>query len=71
MDRFQNNPSIGLVHPKSTHVRPSAQWGNTSIAQFEMTKIFIDAKIYIIFTCFENKKPSHLPPYKHFTKLAI
>jgi hypothetical protein len=26
----QNNPSIGWVHPKSTHVHPSA-WGNKNI----------------------------------------
>jgi hypothetical protein len=27
MDKIQNNPSIGWVHPKSTHARPLA-WGN-------------------------------------------
>jgi hypothetical protein len=27
MGRFQNNPSIGWVHPKSTHACPLA-WGN-------------------------------------------
>jgi hypothetical protein len=27
MGRFQNNPSIGCVHPKSTHAHPLA-WGN-------------------------------------------
>jgi hypothetical protein len=27
MGRLQNNPSIGWVHPKSTHARPLA-WGN-------------------------------------------
>jgi hypothetical protein len=27
---FQNNPSIGWVHPKSTHVCPLA-WGNNKI----------------------------------------
>jgi len=27
MGRLQNNPSIGWVHPKSTHVCPLA-WGN-------------------------------------------
>jgi hypothetical protein len=27
MSRLQNNPSIGWVHPKSTHARPLA-WGN-------------------------------------------
>jgi len=27
MGRLQNNPSIGWVHPKSTHVHPLA-WGN-------------------------------------------
>jgi hypothetical protein len=27
MGRFQNNPSIGWVHPKSTHAHPLA-WGN-------------------------------------------
>ncbi len=27
MGRFQNNPSIGWVHPKFTHVRPLA-WDN-------------------------------------------
>jgi hypothetical protein len=25
MGRFQNNPSIGWVHPKSTHACPLAQ----------------------------------------------
>jgi hypothetical protein len=28
MGRLQNNPSIGWVIPKSTHVRPSLAWGN-------------------------------------------
>jgi hypothetical protein len=27
MGRLQNNPSIGWVHPKSTHAHPLA-WGN-------------------------------------------
>jgi hypothetical protein len=27
MGRLQNNPSIGLMHPKSTHAHPLA-WGN-------------------------------------------
>ncbi len=27
MSRFQNNPSIGWVHPKSTHAHP-LPWGN-------------------------------------------
>jgi hypothetical protein len=27
MGRLQNNPSIGLVHPKYTHAHPLA-WGN-------------------------------------------
>jgi hypothetical protein len=27
MGRLQNNPSIGWVHPKFTHVHPLA-WGN-------------------------------------------
>jgi hypothetical protein len=27
MGRLQNKPSIGWVHPKSTHVHPLA-WGN-------------------------------------------
>jgi hypothetical protein len=30
MGRPQNNPSIGWVHPKSTHVHPLA-WGNKNI----------------------------------------
>jgi len=30
MGRLQNNPSIGWVHPKSTHVCPLA-WGNNKI----------------------------------------
>jgi hypothetical protein len=35
MGRFQNNPSIGWVQPKSTQVRPLA-WGNK-----KNVKIFI------------------------------
>jgi hypothetical protein len=27
MGRFQDNPSMGWVHPKSTHAHPLA-WGN-------------------------------------------
>jgi hypothetical protein len=30
MDRLQNNPPIGWVHPKSTHACPLA-WGNKKI----------------------------------------
>jgi len=30
MGRFQNNPSIGWVHPKSTHAHPLA-WGNRMV----------------------------------------
>jgi hypothetical protein len=30
MGRFPNNPSIGWVHPTSTHVRPLA-WGNKNL----------------------------------------
>ncbi len=30
MGRFHNNPSIGWVHTKSTHVHPLA-WGNNNI----------------------------------------
>jgi hypothetical protein len=34
MGRFQNNPSIGWVHPKSTHdVRPLA-WGNKNMIKY-------------------------------------
>jgi hypothetical protein len=29
MSRLQNNPSIGWVHPKSTHAHPLA-WGNNN-----------------------------------------
>ncbi len=32
MGRFQNNPSIGWVHPKSTHVCP-LPWGNKKLEQ--------------------------------------
>jgi len=32
MGRLQNNPSIGWVHPKSTHARPLA-WGNKKMKQ--------------------------------------
>jgi hypothetical protein len=41
MGRLQNNPSIGWVHPKSTHVHPLA-WGNKNV---EM--IFLIFKIAI------------------------
>jgi hypothetical protein len=30
MGRLQNNPSIGWVHPKSTHAHPLA-WGNKNM----------------------------------------
>ncbi len=30
MSRFQNNPSIGWVHPKSAHARPLT-WGNKNL----------------------------------------
>jgi hypothetical protein len=30
MGRLQNNPSIGWVHPKSTHTHPLA-WGNKKV----------------------------------------
>jgi len=30
MGRFPNNPSIGWVHPSSTHVHPLA-WGNKNL----------------------------------------
>ncbi len=32
MGGFQNNPSIGWVHPKSTHARP-LDWGNNKTKQ--------------------------------------
>lgn len=32
MGRFQNNPSIGSVHPKSTDAYPLA-WGNKKLEQ--------------------------------------
>jgi len=30
MGRLQNNPSIGMVHQKSTHAHPLA-WGNKNV----------------------------------------
>jgi len=34
MGRLQNNPSIGWVHPKSTHARLSA-WRNKNLKDLE------------------------------------
>jgi hypothetical protein len=36
MGRRQNNPSIGCVHPKSTHGRPLA-WGNKKLKNNQIT----------------------------------
>jgi hypothetical protein len=40
MGRFQNNPSIGWVHPKSTHPSPLV-WGNNNWKKIEK-KISVD-----------------------------
>jgi hypothetical protein len=45
MGRLQNNPSIGWVHPKSTHVCPLA-WGNNKISHYEI--MFLDVNMYLI-----------------------
>ncbi len=36
MGRFQNNPSIGWVHPKSTHACPLA-WANKKLTRKPIT----------------------------------
>ncbi len=36
MGRLQNNPSIGWVHPKSTHARPLA-WANKKLTSKPIT----------------------------------
>jgi alpha-amylase/alpha-mannosidase (GH57 family) len=34
MGRFQNNPSIGRVHPKSTHDVYPLPWGNKNMIMY-------------------------------------
>ncbi len=34
MGRFQNNPSIGWVHPKSTHDVHPLTWGNKNMIKY-------------------------------------
>jgi len=36
MGRFQNNPSIGWLHPKSTHAHPLA-WANKNLTHKPIT----------------------------------
>jgi len=36
MGRFQNNPSIGWLHPKSTHAHPLA-WANKKLTHKPIT----------------------------------
>jgi hypothetical protein len=45
MGRLQNNPSIGSVHSKSTHVCPLA-WGNNKISHYEI--IFLAINMYLV-----------------------
>jgi hypothetical protein len=52
MGRLQNNPSIGWVHPKSTHARPLA-WGNKhltriiNVSHFAILSRFTCGRIWI------------------------
>ncbi len=55
MGRFQNNPSIGWVHPKSTHAHPLA-WGNKklfvnniNVNIMDMKKAHVNLFFYIYF----------------------
>jgi len=68
MGRLQNNPSIGwmICAPIIYTCASIISMGQYLNAQIEITKNFIDAKKYIITTCFENKKPSHLPLLQTF-----
>jgi len=47
MGRFQNNTSIGWVHPKSTHVLPLA-WGNKKIRK-------LHSQLHTLKSLFVNK----------------
>jgi hypothetical protein len=47
MGRFQNNPSIEWVHPKSTHMHPLAwgnnqNWGSATYAQSVLGIVLYD-----------------------------
>jgi hypothetical protein len=43
MGRFQNNPSIGWVHPILTHVCPLA-WGNKNVKKTHTIKKTMNLK---------------------------
>jgi hypothetical protein len=49
MGRLQNNPSIGWVHPKSTHAHPLA-WGNNKMRELDFTMFtYMEVRINMTF----------------------
>jgi hypothetical protein len=73
MGKLQNNPSIGWVHPKSTHVHPLG-WGNKNICntfgvlEFLVSRVELD-NIFWIFAILIYSSQHNL--YKYYEEYVV